>query len=546
MKKAADECKVAMAEAVSEVKAKIPLTQENIRKTDERFALMEGEIQSATGQVHNQIEQSIRILKLHEVNVVSQLENIHQSERRNYEVERDALEVQLAKLTNGVKCMEAVVERNLTTEIMNTHNSVIKRCTELEAMTVEARESRGFRVKYVASKDFDTATTQLTPGRVVLSGHTDPSRSTAEGRGVTEATVGEQAEFVVTTKDSPQGNMCLSEDDCVRVTIKSSSGRVVESAVQDQKDGHYTVQYTPWNVDSYQVMVTIRGQAVAGSPFHVRVTKREYKPLKTFGSQESGAGRLQNPCGIAVNSRGEVAVADTGNDRIQLFTSDGRHLGAIGSKGTANGQMDKPRGVAFDHQDHVIVADSGNHRVQVLTTTGEFIKKFGEEQLHYPRGVCVTTDGNIAVCSQGGKPGVKVFTQEGVLLMQFNDSKRKCSPSFVTYSDNNYIVSYAYDHCVSIFNKKGILLNTFGNHGRGRGQFKCPFGVVIDKHNMLLVCDCNNDRIQVFTREGQFVQKIGTRGDGLGQLNSPVGIAVSPTGHLLVVDNSEHRVQVFH
>ena len=533
-----------MAEAVNKVKAKISLAKEQIKKAGERFTLTENEIKSASQQVHDQVEHLIQLLKLHEAQIKSELENIYQSEQRKYQVERKNLKVQLAKLTNGVEFWEAAVERNLTTEIINTHNSVIERCTELEAMTVEARESREVRVKYVASKDFAARTTQLTPGRVVLSVPPDPSRSTAKGRGVREATVGEQAEFVVKTKDS-KGNMCLSKDDCVSVTIKSSSGRVVESAVQDQKDGHYTVQYTPWNVDSYQVMVTIRGQAVAGSPFHVRVTKREYKPLKTFGSQESGAGRLQNPCGIAVNSRGEVAVADTGNDRIQLFTSDGRHLGAIGSKGTANGQMDKPRGVAFDHQDHVIVADSGNHRVQVLTTTGEFIKKFGEKQLQFPRGVCVTTDGNIAVCSQGGKPGVKVFTQEGVLLMQFNDSKRKCSPSYVTYSDNIYIVSYAYDHCVAIFNKKGILLSTFGKHGTGYGQFTSPFGVVIDKRNMLLVCDCNNHQIQVFTTEGQFVQKIGTLGDGLGQFRRPVGIAVSQTGHLLVVEYGGQRVQVF-
>ena len=543
MKKAADECKVDMAEAVSEVKAKIPLTQENIRKTDERFALMEGEIQSASRQVDDHVEHFIQILKLHEAQIKSELENVYQSEQRKYKAERNNLELQLAQQTSGVEFGEAVVKRNFTTEIMNTHNSVIERCTELEAMTVEARESREVRVKYVASKNLDATAAQLTAGRVVLSGRTDPSSSTAEGRGLREATVGEQVEFVVMTKDS-KGNMCLSKDDCVSVTIKSSSRRVVKSAVQDQKDGHYTVQYTPWNVDSYQVMVTIRGQAVAGSPFHVRVTKREYKPLKTFGSQESGAGRLQNPCGIAVNSRGEVAVADTGNDRIQLFTSDGRHLRAIGSKGTANGQMDKPEGVAFDHHGHVIVADSGYHRIQVLTTTGEFIKTFGEKQLQDPLGVCVTTDGNIAVCSRGEKRGIKVFNQNGVLLMQFNDSKRRCSPSFVTYSDNYYFVSYSLDHCVSIFDKKGILLNTFGTRGQD-GQFTNPHGVVVDKRNMLLVCDYINNRIQVFTREGQFVQKIGTRGDGLGQMNSPVGIAVSQTGHLLVTENGGHRVQVF-
>ena len=139
-----------MAEAVDKVKAKIPLTQENIRKTDERFALMEGEIQSASRQVHDHVEHFIQILKLHEAQIKSELENVYQSEQRKYEAERNNLELQLAQQTSGVEFGEAVVKRNFTTEIMNTHNSVIERCTELEAMTVEARESREVRVKYVA------------------------------------------------------------------------------------------------------------------------------------------------------------------------------------------------------------------------------------------------------------------------------------------------------------------------------------------------------------------------------------------------------------
>ena len=147
--------------------------------------------------------------------------------------------------------------------------------------------------------------------------------------------------------------------------------------------------------------------------------------MKTFGSEGCGtAGQLLYPWGIAVNNRGEVAVADSENHRIQLFTSDGRNLRTIGRKGTGKGEMKSPMGVTFDHNNRVIVVDYGNDRIQILTSTGQFIKNFGEKELKDPYGVCLTSDGNIAVCSGGEKAGVKVFAQDGVLIVQF---KRLCT-----------------------------------------------------------------------------------------------------------------------
>ena len=210
-----------------------------------------------------------------------------------------------------------------------------------------------------------------------------------------------------------------------------------------------------------------------------------------------------------------------------------------------NGEMNFPKGVTFDHCNRVIVADSGNDRIQILTSTGQFIKKFGEKLLKKPYGVCLTSDGYIAVCSGGDKAGVKVFTQDGLLIMQFNDSKRKGRPYFVSYGIQKYFVTYADDHKVSVFNREGIPLYSFGECGQGDGQFNRPFGVVIDSSNKVLVCDNENYRIQVFTTEGQFLHKIGTQGVGLGQFSCPLGIAVSPSGHLYVSEHNGHRVQVF-
>jgi DNA-binding beta-propeller fold protein YncE len=59
-------------------------------------------------------------------------------------------------------------------------------------------------------------------------------------------------------------------------------------------------------------------------------------------------------------------VADSWNHRIQLFAPDGKFIAAWGSKGKGDGQLDTPYGLAVDGRGRVYVADTGNHRVVVF------------------------------------------------------------------------------------------------------------------------------------------------------------------------------------
>lgn len=73
-------------------------------------------------------------------------------------------------------------------------------------------------------------------------------------------------------------------------------------------------------------------------------------------------------CGaIALTPYGEMLVADSGCNRIQVFDSDGRCLFKFGSKGTGIGQFARPAGIAFNHiTNQIVVADCGNHRICLL------------------------------------------------------------------------------------------------------------------------------------------------------------------------------------
>ena len=67
------------------------------------------------------------------------------------------------------------------------------------------------------------------PGRLVVS-YTDHLQSAAEGKGLKEADVGNEAEVVITTKDSNQ-KQCYDEDDQIIVKVETPSGEELDHKI---------------------------------------------------------------------------------------------------------------------------------------------------------------------------------------------------------------------------------------------------------------------------------------------------------------------------
>lgn len=81
-----------------------------------------------------------------------------------------------------------------------------------------------------------------------------------------------------------------------------------------------------------------------------------------WGSRGSGDGEFSLPFGVAVDSSGNVYVADESNDRVQKFTSSGIFLTTWGSLGSGDGQFSGATGVGVGGS--VYVVDRNNNRVQ--------------------------------------------------------------------------------------------------------------------------------------------------------------------------------------
>lgn len=84
----------------------------------------------------------------------------------------------------------------------------------------------------------------------------------------------------------------------------------------------------------------------------------------SWGDSGTGNGQFSSPHSIAVDGSGNLYVTDTGNHRVQKFSSGGAYLTQWGAQGAGDGQFFYPAGVALDAGGNVYVADTANDRIQ--------------------------------------------------------------------------------------------------------------------------------------------------------------------------------------
>jgi DNA-binding beta-propeller fold protein YncE len=237
-------------------------------------------------------------------------------------------------------------------------------------------------------------------------------------------------------------------------------------------------------------------------------TANGYSFITKWGSSGTADGQFSFPFGVAVDSSGNVYVADWGNDRIQKFNSNGTFITKWGSRGNADGQLSDPNGVAVDSSGNVYVADWGNDRIQKFNSNGTpLIKEWGSSgtadgQFSNPNGLAVDSSGNVYVADNG------------------NDRIQK-------------------------FNSNGTFITKWGSKGNADGQFSNPNGVAVDSSGNVYVADYGNDRIQKFNSNGTFITKWGSSGTADGQFSNPNGLALDSSGNVYVADYGNDRIQVF-
>jgi DNA-binding beta-propeller fold protein YncE len=179
------------------------------------------------------------------------------------------------------------------------------------------------------------------------------------------------------------------------------------------------------------------------------------------GVQGTTPGRFGYPTDVVIDQAGNFYVSEYGeNDRIQVFSPEGKWLRQWGGHGYEPGEFLRPRALAIDEQDRIYVADSCNHRIQVFDTQGKLLRMWGSRgegpgELSYPYDLCIGPDHCLYVCEYG-------------------------------------------NHRVQKFTLDGKSLGIWGRAGRSPGELNNPWALAVDGLGEVSVIDSNNHRVQRF------------------------------------------------
>lgn len=274
----------------------------------------------------------------------------------------------------------------------------------------------------------------------------------------------------------------------------------------------------------------------------VRQIRRDGRIATLAGTGEAGdrgdhglarLAQLNSPQGLAVDSAGDVYIADTRNHRIRRVAPDGiiatvagtGKAGFAGDDGKAiEAQLNLPVGVAVGFGDDLWIADTGNNRVRRIDANGIIRTIVGTGEPGY-RG-----DGGQALYAVLDGPAGLAFDYEGDLYIadSLNERVRKVDVTgLIVTAAGNGTAGFAGDGSPAT----DASLNLASNPLDGSGQ-----GVAVDVQGNLFIADAQNHRVRRVDLHGT----ISTIAD---ELQLPAGVAVDGYGAVYIADAADNRVR---
>jgi len=251
-------------------------------------------------------------------------------------------------------------------------------------------------------------------------------------------------------------------------------------------------------------------------------TAGSYKQVGKWGTSGAANGQFRGPFGIATDRSGAVYVADTDNNRIQVFSATGRFLRKWGATGSGPGQFLSAQDVAVDAQGGVWVADYRNDRVQRFNSGGAFQQEIASSQ---PTGVAVDADGNLYVQELSGR------------VTRYEKASGYSAGASWKAGGRGGDIEVSPDGTVYASDTAGTRVAAFDRSGKAkgvmRGGLSNPIGTGVD-------LDCNVWVGQISARR---FAKFSPKGKLLGTVSTPdivpEDVAVGTKGDLYLLGQSE-------
>ena len=292
----------------------------------------------------------------------------------------------------------------------------------------------------------------------------------------------------------------------------------------------------------------------------------------------ASSAQLAGPTGIALDGAGNLYIADTGNSVIRRISAGGTITTVAGTGVEAfsgdNGpavsaQLWAPAGVALDSSGNLYVADTQNHRVRkvaaatgaITTVTGNGIGNFAGDngpaasgQLNSPGAVAVTASGALYISDLGNNrirkiSGGVITTVAGggdgdggpAVLAGFgyyvgSVARDGAGNLYVADPANNRIRKVTPDGTVTTVAGSGIGGYSGDNGPAASAELSGPLGVAVDQAGNIYIADANNNAVRKIAASTGVITTI------LGGLNDPWAVAVDSAGNLYIADAGNLRI----
>ena len=537
LEKAADDEKANILARAAVVKEKKEVCRGVIREFEKTELELEADITTAKRQVSQTAEQMIGKIRELEHEAITALDKARVSRIGKLNTGKLSVVSFEKQLDQAVEFSNNLVERSSSSDIMQNKDNVEQRFEDLIKTTMPALPVSS-SVEFVSTCEPELFRLGFTKFSEI-----DVHGSTVEGLSQ-NFQAGLEAELLICPKTSEGEIRNKPHADQVEVH-KDPADQVRSLVICEKEDGTFQAKFVAKVPGTYKMEIKINGEKLAKSPFTVLVKAREFNVVGKLDFQ----GEVpEGPTGIAVNSKGVIAVADSEGDCILIFDEKGKFVRKLGCHGNNDGLFNHPADVIFLNDDEILVADQCNHRIQQLNVqTGTFVKCFGKEgtgdgEFKNPASVCIRCEGHFVVVVEFNNSRVQVLTMDGEPVLKFGDSgsERLDHPIGCVCHENKFIVTDRGNNCVKVFDGSGKFLYKFGEEGNADGQFDGPAGLCIDKCSNLLVCDSWNNRIEQFTLEGTFTGKTSSN----AKLQSPSFVATMPDDRVLISDYDAKEVYI--
>ena len=498
--------------------------KETIRQFHHTASELRDNAQLAKRGVSQAAEQKIAEIRERERQAIESIETTCLTRLQRINSAQEAVESLMKQNNKVADFAENLVQKSSSWDIMQNKHNLKQRFEELRGIQAAQHHQTSF-IKF-----YPAPAVGFNLGDIATEDIADASRSTLEGLDqILQA--GLEAKFILSPK-TPDGEISNQPDlkQQIEVLIQPDKD-VTQITVYNAEDGRFEVKFIPKVSGAYSIEVKINGDTLANSPFTVAVKERELTVVGKLDLNLLEGERVDDLFGIAVNTKGNIAVTDNGKNCVYIFDKNGKCLRKIGDKG----QFKYPLGVTYLNDDEILIADTNNNRIQQINIqTGTVVKTFGKEgegtrEFNLPTDVCLDEERRIVVTEIWSKR-IQVMSCQGETISIFGNigpEKLKGPRSCLPYKDK-FFVSDCVNNCIKAFDKSGTFLHKFGKQGNQDGQFNYPRGLLIDSSNNLLVCDEENNRVQQFSLDGRFT------GKSITHLSHPRGIAATPDGRILV------------